>query len=81
MVWWHGGDPYWHIAMMVAFWGVIIVVMYLTLRAEGRRRHPSARQLLDERFVSGELSEVEYERKRATLEHETSAEHAQPTVQ
>ena len=48
---------------------VLVVVASLVLRDEGRdQRQLTARELLDQRLVKGELSEEEYERKRAALE-------------
>ena len=68
-MWSNGGDWYWGVAMMVVFWGVIVAIVYLAFRGrpvDGGR--PSARELLDARLATGELSEEEYERKRAALE-------------
>jgi uncharacterized membrane protein len=69
MMWSNGGDWYWGVVMMVAFWGAIIAIVYLAFcgRAiDGGR--PSARELLDARLAKGELSEEEYVRKRSALE-------------
>ena len=69
MMWWDGGHWFWGVVMMVVFSGSIVLVAYLVLhgKADDERR-PVARQILDERFATGELSEEEYERARATLE-------------
>jgi putative membrane protein len=76
MMWWNGGQWYWAMAMMVLFWGAVVAIVYFAVRrGPGDRPHPSARELLDERFARGELSEDEYARKRAALEGRTPAPH------
>lgn len=76
MMWWDGGHWYWGATMMIAFWGAIVAIAYVAFRGrahdEGR---PSARDLLDERLAKGELSEEEYEHKRAALEGRARAAH------
>ena len=68
MMWWDGGHWYWGVVMMIGFWGSIVAIAYLVLRGRADdERPPVARQILDERFAKGELSEKEYERARATL--------------
>jgi len=72
MMWGNSGQWYWAITMMVVFWGAVAAIVYFVVRrgpGEGTSR--SARELLDERFARGELSEDEYSRKRATLEGHT----------
>lgn len=69
MMWWHGGEWYWGVAMMIVLWGSIVAIAYLAFRGRDNSvRRPVAREILDERFAKGELSEEEYERKRAALE-------------
>ena len=69
MIWWDGGHWYWGVVMMIVIWGSIVAIAYLVLRGRADDvRRPVAREILDERFAKGELSEEEYERARATLE-------------
>jgi putative membrane protein len=69
MMWWNGENWYWGVAMMIVFWGSIVAMVYFALRGRANDvRRPSARELLDERLAKGELSEEEYERRRAALE-------------
>ena len=77
MMWWNGGDWYWGVAMMIVFWGAIVAIVYFAFcgRANDVRK-PSARELLDERLAKGELSEEEYERRRAALEGRAPADRA-----
>jgi putative membrane protein len=66
---WDTEHWYWGAAMMVAFWGVVGFLVYVAIRGRSGDEHrQSARELLDARFAKGELSEQEYERKRAVLE-------------
>jgi len=68
--WGHG---VWGALWMVLFWGFVIGLVYLFVRAvtpsfprsEGRPR--DARDILDERFARGEISEQEYEERRRVL--------------
>ena len=63
--------------MMVLFWGGLIALVILALRswdASGRRgssdaRRPGAREILEERFAKGEISEDEFAERRRVLEH------------
>ena len=74
MMWWDGGHWYWGVVMMIVFWGAIVAIVYLAFRGSANHEHrPSARELLDERLAKGELSEEEYERKRAALEGRAAA--------
>jgi putative membrane protein len=77
MMWWNDGQQwYWGLAMMAVFWGAIVAIVYLAFRGRSHDdRRPSARELLDERFARGELSQEEYERARASLEGRTPATH------
>jgi putative membrane protein len=68
-MWWNDGQSYWALPMMVVFMGAMVAIVFLALRGRPNHdHHPSARELLDERFAKGELTEEEYDRKRATLE-------------
>lgn len=56
---------------MVVFWGALVGVVYLLVRgAQGRPEPPShdARQILDERFARGDISEEEYRERGRVLE-------------
>ena len=65
---WYTGQWYWGVAMMLIFWGAIVALAIVVTRGRTREERPSARALLDERFAKGEVSQEEYERKRAVLE-------------
>lgn len=68
-MWWSTGHWYWGVAMMIVFWGAIVAIVYLAFRGRDNDvGRPSARELLDERFAKGELTEEEYKRRRAALE-------------
>ena len=63
---------------MLLFWsallaplvgGTVLVLRQTTsTRSSGKQRQPTARQVLDERFAQGEISQEEYEPIRARLE-------------
>lgn len=70
--WWVGG-----LVWMVVFWGLIVAGIVWLVRAatdssarrDARRDgRGSARDVLDERFASGELSAAEYRERRAIVE-------------
>ena len=66
-------------AMMVAFWGLIIGAGYLLVTRLGRGestptpREPSALELLERRYARGELSPDEFEAMRQRLTAAPSA--------
>lgn len=78
---WGWGTGNWIIGflLMVLFWGVLVALMVLTVRAwDGGGRNgspdahrPDAREILEERFAKGELSEHEFEERRRVLEPAT----------
>lgn len=69
MMWWDTGHWYWGVVMMALFWGAVVAAVYLVVRGRGRAdKRPSAREILDDRFARGELSEEEYARRRAAIE-------------
>lgn len=63
--------------MMALFWGGLVALVVLVLRGwdGGRDRGraepgpPDAREILEERFAKGEISEDELEQRRRVLEH------------
>jgi putative membrane protein len=71
MMWgWNGG---WGVFWMILSWVVIVAVVVLVVRAMGCSWSSSvpprnAREILDERFARGELSEEEYRERRRILE-------------
>jgi putative membrane protein len=68
-MWWSGGHWFWGAAMLIVFWGVAVAIFYLAFRGRANDAgRPSARELLDERLARGELSEEEYDKRRAALE-------------
>ena len=68
MMWWNTGHWYWDVAMMIVFWGAAVALAFVVLRERASEGRPNARDLLDKRFAKGEVSEEEYEHKRAVLE-------------
>lgn len=70
---WHDGA--WGYVMMIGSWAFLGLLIYLVTRAvtgtERRNalpRRDEARQTLDQRFASGEISEQEYRDRREILE-------------
>ena len=65
------GTGWWLLMMvgMIVFWGAVIwgIVWLLRSRPDGDRRE-SAREVLDRRLANGEISDDEYQQKRALLE-------------
>lgn len=73
MMWWNTGHWYWGIAMMILFWGATVALAFVVLRGRASEGRPNARDLLDERFAKGDVSEEEYEHKRSVLEGRSAA--------
>ncbi|MDT2006948.1 SHOCT domain-containing protein [Rhodococcus opacus] len=82
MMWWNNGMGYgmgwggWAlmVLLMVVFWGLVIagvMALFRTLRADRAPRfddgNQNARQILDERFVRGEIDAEEYRVRRDQL--------------
>ncbi|MDQ2756806.1 MAG: SHOCT domain-containing protein [Actinomycetota bacterium] len=62
------------VVLMVAFWALVIGVIYLLRRGQatnvsdtGRATPPSAESILDERFARGEIDAEEYQSRRTVL--------------
>lgn len=86
MMFWYGNDGGvghgWGYAVMVvgmlAFWALVIVGIILALRQPHRAAggmvpaHRSAQQVLAERFARGEIDEVEFTQRLATLHGSTT---------
>jgi len=69
VMWWGAGHWYWGVAMMIGFWGLVAPLIYIAFRgSRDEALPPKARELLDERFAKGELSEEEYKLRRAALD-------------
>ena len=77
---WGWGNSGWNwvamFLMMAVFWGGIIVLVVYAFRGWGgertdRRRdgRSDARDILEERFAKGEISQDEFEERRQVLEH------------
>lgn len=77
---WDGGWGWGHMifgsAMMIIFWGVIILLIVLAVRwlgGVGRAGHPpgssggTAVDILRERFARGEIDKTEFEERRRAL--------------
>ena len=83
MMWWHSGWGWggWLVGglMMLLFWGLLIAVVVVLVRAAGSAGRPGgpstrdsqpeadALRILDERFARGELTEDEYLHRRELL--------------
>ena len=76
---WGGGDGWGWIGgvlMMVLFWGGLVALVVSLVRGLGSRpqddgrkqNRPDAGQILEERFVRGEISEEEFEQRSRVLE-------------
>ena len=56
---------------MVVFWLLFVILMVLLVRGvsggNGNRDDKSAREILDERFASGEIQQDEYEERKKVL--------------
>jgi len=62
-------------AMMVVFWGLVILAVVWIARSIGPAHHHhggSALELLDRRLASGEISPDEYRERRSVLERDQS---------
>ena len=69
VMWWGASHGFWGMGMMIVFWAAIVMVLYWALRgSEDPDDRPSAREILDRRFATGELSSEEYTERRAALE-------------
>jgi putative membrane protein len=77
---WGWGDAWggWLVGalMMLLFWGGIVALVVFAFRGWGGERRdgrheerPDAREILEERFAKGEISEDEFEQRRRVLEH------------
>ena len=73
MMGWNWGHSWWGFIMMALFWLAVIAVVVWAVRDRGssERRSPDPRQILEERFARGEISEEEFEARRRALEHRT----------
>lgn len=73
MWWWHGDWNWWNwlwmSAVMVAFWGALIWLVFTLLRADGSAEtgRSSAEDVLAERFARGELDEDDYRQRLDVL--------------
>lgn len=55
-------------AMMLIFWGGLVLVILLALRRSGDGRTPDdPERILAERFARGEIGEDEYQQRRRAL--------------
>lgn len=79
MFWYGGGWAWWQAALMwvlmIAFWGLLVWVIYALVTSAARRPHgpqdeqpASPRQILDGRLARGEIDTAEYQRLRAILD-------------
>jgi len=69
---WGGGFGIGGGIMMVLFWGAIIVLIVVAVRALSNSgpstREPDAMDVLKQRFARGEIDEDEFERRKKTLD-------------
>ena len=64
--------------MMLVFWGGLVALVVFLVRSSGsgssrqenKRSAPNAREILEERFARGEISEDEFETRRRVLGHQ-----------
>lgn len=81
---WHMGDGWgwWMVfgtLMMVGFWGVLIWAVAALVRGPSNgperpaRRDPTAMEILERRYVSGDLSDEEFETRRRRLSGEETS--------
>jgi putative membrane protein len=75
-MWWHHDWSTWNwlfmVSSMALFWALFIGAVVWAIRASSSGTtppadRPGARQVLDERFARGEISEDEYRRARDAL--------------
>jgi len=60
---------FWGVLLALVVGGAVLVSRQATgTRSPGGQRQPTARQVLDERFARGEVSQEEYEAIRAQIE-------------
>lgn len=63
---WHAGWSWWMGFGMFAFWVVVVLGVWVVVRASGpRERGPE--EILAERFAHGEIGAEEYEERRRVL--------------
>jgi len=77
MMWWNGdGHTHWGwmtfgAISMVVFWGAIILFAVWAIKALSRPgerdTHRDARQILDERFAKGEITQQQYDDMKKAL--------------
>lgn len=73
-MYWHDGWMAGGWLAMLLFWAVVIALLvgaarYLFSGDRGEyRTEPSARELLDRAYARGEISQIEYQRKRDDLD-------------
>jgi len=66
MMYGHGwGMLLWLLLLLLLFW--VLVRLLVVRDGNGRRREKSARDILDERFASGEIDEEEYRNRLKVL--------------
>lgn len=60
----------WLILILIPMVGLLFLISYLVIREtrSGRYGNKSARKILDERFVRGEISEEEYKEMKKNIE-------------
>ncbi len=66
------GEGFWFFGMHAFWWvfwlAVIVVVVYMLLSGtQQRERRQSAREILDHRYATGEISTQEYEERKKKL--------------
>lgn len=67
----HWGFGWWGLLTMLLFWGAVIVVVALAIRAwrpPAPPEPPDPRRILAERFARGEISAEEFEERRRVLD-------------
>lgn len=60
---------FWGVSLALVIVGAVLVFRQTTdARSESGQRQPTARQVLDERFARGEISQEEYDKIRTHIE-------------
>jgi putative membrane protein len=71
MMWSYGGvDWFWMVPMMVLFWGVVILVLVMVIRAVSSPRAGAdpAMETLRKRLAAGEITPDDYDKIKHTLQ-------------
>jgi putative membrane protein len=73
MMWeWHSGWAWWWMGVgMLAFWGLVALVIVTLVRQgdrSGRGKGRGGQEILDERYAKGEIEDDEYRRRSELID-------------